>query len=264
LKGAACNRAVCCGLADFEVPSDYQGPGPGENGRDGTLGAAGVGCSNARGRFLSGQGVGVRGTAGQAGVAGGGGGGGGAGGSVLMDFIAGACEFADGLGGGGGGGGAGGCGGGAGREGTSGAPSVALLLVNPGAFVLSETLLAAQHGGSGGPGGAGGDGGLGGVGANGGLVPPELRTTPTLAGTYPGARGGSGGAGGPGGGGGGGCGGSSVGIWIVGAEPSTGAAWRMANRFTLGSGGDGGAGGGGAQTGSSGARGETLDVLVQQ
>ena len=89
-------------------------------------------------------------------------------------------------------------------------------------------------------------------------------TSPTLAGTYPGARGGSGGAGGPGGGGGGGCGGASVGIWIVGSEPGSGADWRLSNRFTLSNGGDGGAGGGGAQTGSSGARGETLDVLVQQ
>jgi len=264
LRGSGCNQAVCCGLADFEVPSDYQGPGPGSNGGDGTLGAAGVGCADARGRFQAGLWNGIRGSAGQSGVPGSGGGGGGAGGGVLMDFMAGVCEFADGLGGGGGGGGAGGCGGGAGREGTSGAPSVALLLVNPGAFVLSDTLLSTQRGGRGGPGGAGGDGGLGGVGANGGLVPPELRTTPTLAGTYPGARGGSGGAGGPGGGGGGGCGGSSVGIWIVGSEPSTSPGWRMANRFTLGSGGDGGAGGGGAQTGSSGARGETLDVLVQQ
>jgi hypothetical protein len=264
IKGTGCNRDVCCGLADFSVPTDYQGPGPGGNGGDGTLGAAGAGCTNARGRFTDGVWNGVRGTAGQSGVPGAGGGGGGAGGGVVMDFMTGVCEFADGLGGGGGGGGAGGCGGGAGREGTSGAPSVALLLANPGAFTMIDTLLAPSRGGRGGPGGAGGDGGLGGVGANGGLVAPELRTTPTLAGTYPGARGGSGGAGGPGGGGGGGCGGPSVGIWVVGSEPTNTAEWRMTNRFTLGSGGDGGAGGGGAQTGSSGARGEALDVFVQR
>lgn len=264
ITGNGCNETVCCGLADFEVPSLFQGPTAGDSGRDGTTGTAGRGCSDARGSFQGGAWVGDRGTPGAAGSPGGGGGGGGAGGGVEMNFRDVLCEFADGLGGGGGGGGAGGCGGGAGNAGSSGAPSVALLTVDPAAFTLEDVLLVPARGGRGGPGGAGGDGGLGGAGAAGGLVAPELRTTPTLAGTYPGARGGSGGTGGPGGGGGGGCGGSSVGIWVVGREPASVASWRMTNRFTLGSGGEGGAGGGGAQTGSSGARGEALDVFVQQ
>jgi hypothetical protein len=263
IRGSGCDRDVCCGLADFSVPSDFEGPGAGENGGDGSAGSAGAGCTEPRGRFVGGTWRGGRGSAGSAGSPGAGGGGGGAGGGVVMDFIEDVCEFADGLGGGGGGGGAGGCGGGAGSEGSSGAPSIALLVVEPSAFTIENTLFAPARGGRGAPGGAGGDGGLGGVGASGGLVAPELRITPTLAGTYPGARGGSGGAGGAGGGGGGGCGGSSVGIWLVSGEPSSVGTWRM-NRFTLGSGGEGGAGGGGAQTGSSGARGETLDVFVQR
>ncbi|MDB4988208.1 MAG: hypothetical protein JWN04_3386 [Myxococcaceae bacterium] len=262
--GTGCKANVCCGLADFSVPQDFVGPTAGQNGVDGTVGAAGQGCSDARGSFSAGSWSGGRGSAGAAGSPGSGGGGGGAGGGVDMTYMTGVCEFADGLGGGGGGGGAGGCGGGAGVEGTSGAPSVALLVIDPSPFVLDSVTFAPSRGGRGGPGGAGGDGGLGGVGAGGGLLAPELRNTPTLAGTNPGARGGSGGAGGPGGGGGGGCGGASVGLWIVGVEPANGASWRKQNRFNTGSGGEGGAGGGGAQVGSSGRRGEAVDVVVQQ
>jgi hypothetical protein len=61
------------------------------------------------------------GSGGGAAAAGGGGG--------VLNWKAQLCEFADGLGGGGGGGGAGGCGGRGGRQGVSGAPSVALLIV---------------------------------------------------------------------------------------------------------------------------------------
>jgi hypothetical protein len=264
-NGDSCLEEVCCGLADFNVANEYQGPPlPGANGNDGDVGAAGVGCTDARGSFSAGVWTGARGSAGQAGEPGGGGGGGGAGGGVRMNWFTMSCEFEDGLGGGGGGGGAGGCGGAAGVAGTSGAPSVAMLLVDPSAFTLDDVTLVPTAGGRGGPGGAGGDGGLGGVGAAGGNIAPELRTTPTLAGTYPGGRGGTGGTGGPGGGGGGGCGGSSVGIWIVGAEPSTGPLWRARNFFQLGQGGDGGAGGGGAQSGSRGRVGEAADVVVQR
>jgi hypothetical protein len=263
IVGSGCNRDICCGLADFTVPSSFVGPGAGENGSDGATGAAGVGCRSSRGVFTSGRWTGETGTPGAPGQPGSGGGGGGAGGGVRMNFMARTCEFADGLGGGGGGGGAGGCGGEAGGQGTSGAPSVALLVIGGSAFDIEAVSFEPAGGGRGGRGGAGGDGGLGGVGANGGNVPPEARTTPTLAGTYPGARGGSGGAGGYGGGGGGGCGGSSVGIWTVGAGPLSADGLRMRNRFMLGSGGAGGAGGSGAQSGSDGARGEALDVVIQ-
>jgi hypothetical protein len=260
----SCNQDVCCGLADFTVAGAYQGPRSGENGNDGSAGIAGNGCDDARGTFRNGQWMGVRGATGQAGQPGGGGGGGGAGGGAAIRWFNDSCEFVDGLGGGGGGGGAGGCGGGAGIAGTSGAPSVALLVIDPSAFTLDDVSFVPSAGGRGGPGGAGGDGGLGGAGANGGSIPPELRTTPTLAGASPGARGGSGGTGGPGGGGGGGCGGSSVGIWVVGAEPSTGQLWRTRNVFQLGDGGGGGAGGSGAQTGSRGRDGEAVNVVVQR
>ena len=262
--GGGCSRDVCCGLADFSVPTSFHGPSAGQNGGDGLVGSAGTGCSDALGLFSAGAWVGGKGTAGSAGIPGAGGGGGGAGGGVQMSFMDGVCEFPDGLGGGGGGGGGGGCGGGAGREGTSGGPSVALLIVQPSAFSLDGVVLQPAHGGGGGPGGAGGDGGLGGSGAAGGLIAPELRTTPTLAGPFPGARGGSGGAGGPGGGGGGGCGGSSVGLWLVGGAPANLASWRSQNRFMLSSGGEGGVGGGGARVGSNGARGEAADVVIQQ
>jgi hypothetical protein len=264
ITGSACNRTVCCGLADFTVPTNFTGPSAGQNGQSGSSGAAGAGCRDPRGRFELGGWAGGRGNAGQSGQPGSGGGGGGAGGGVQMNFMAGLCEFADGLGGGGGGGGAGGCGGGGGADGASGGPSVALLVTQPSAFIMEGVVLEPSSGARGGPGGAGGDGGPGGVGAFGGSVLPEARTTPTLAGTYPGARGGSGGTGGAGGGGGGGCGGASVGVWLVGGEPANVATWRMSNRFNLGQGGEGGAGGGGAQVGGSGARGEALDVYVQR
>ncbi|HEX5656921.1 MAG TPA: hypothetical protein VFX59_06985 [Polyangiales bacterium] len=263
-ESGACAQGVCCGLADFTVATRFQYARSGENGRDGNVGTAGGGCGDARGTFANGVWNGVRGTTGQVGQPGGGGGGGGAGGGVVMDWFNDVCEFADGLGGGGGGGGAGGCGGGAGVAGTSGAPSVGLLVVDPGPFTIDDVSFVPSAGGRGGPGGAGGDGGLGGGGANGGIIPLALRTTPTLAGANPGARGGTGGTGGAGGGGGGGCGGSSVGIWIVGAEPSTGQLWRTRNVFQLGDGGSGGAGGSGAQTGSRGRDGEAVNVVVQR
>ncbi len=263
-NSSSCPRAVCCGLADFNVSPTFAYARAGDNGRDGTVGSAGVGCTDARGTFVDGVWTGNQGSAGQAGTPGGGGGGGGAGGGVVMKWFNNSCEFADGLGGGGGGGGAGGCGGAAGIAGTSGAPSVALLVVDPQAFTIDNVSFVPSAGGRGGPGGAGGDGGLGGVGANGGSVPSELRTTPTLAGANPGARGGTGGTGGAGGGGGGGCGGSSVGIWIVGAEPSSGQLWRTRNVYQLGSGGSAGAGGSGAQSGSGGRNGEAVNVVVQR
>ena len=262
-SSTSCGGSVCCGLADFAVPTNFEGPRPGANGADGRVGTAGAGCSDRRGRFMGQLWSGGAGNGGSDGEAGSGGGGGGSGGGASMTFVAGECEFPDGLGGGGGGGGAGGCGGRGGRAGQSGAPSVGLLVVSPESFTLQNVVFANAAGGSGGSGGAGGDGGSGGTGANGGSLPMALRTTPTLAGPFPGARGGSGGSGGAGGGGGGGCGGASVGIWIVGSAPSNVAVWRNGNRFALAAAGDGGAGGGGAQAGSRGAVGEVANVVVQ-
>jgi hypothetical protein len=259
----SCPTDVCCGLADFMVPSDFTGAAVGGNGRDGDAGRAGGGCANPRGNFPGGLWSGGRGSAGGDGAPGAGGGGGGAGGGVEMGFIAGICPYADGLGGGGGGGGAGGCGGGGGTAGTSGAPSIALFLLAPEAFTIEDVTFSPAAGGRGGRGGAGGAGGQGGAGGFGGQLAPSQRTTPTLAGTSPGARGGRGGNGGAGGGGGGGCGGSSVGIWIAGSAPASLPAFRAANDFELSAGGLGGPGGGGARVGGAGARGEAIDVVVQ-
>jgi hypothetical protein len=263
IQDSGCGGTVCCGLADFSVPTQFQGPSPGQNGADGRPGNAGEGCGNGLGRFEAQSWSGSAGQPGNDGQPGSGGGGGGSGGGAEMLFTPGECEFEDGLGGGGGGGGAGGCGGRAGQAGQSGAPSVALLIVGAGNFILEDVVFATAAGGRGGAGGAGGDGGAGGTGAVGGSLPLTARTTPTLAGPFPGARGGSGGAGGSGGGGGGGCGGASVGLWILGAAPANLSTWRVRNRFELSPGGSGGAGGNGAQAGRRGAQGEAANVVVQ-
>jgi hypothetical protein len=263
IQGASCFEpsGICCGLADFSVPSDFMGPETGSNGSDGSPGTAGNGCRDARGRFDQGTWSGTTGNAGQSGGPGGGGGGGGAGGGVVMDWFDFECEFPDGLGGGGGGGGGGGCGGSGGRAGSSGAPAVALLMVAPGRVRLEDIRYEPAAGGRGGDGGAGGDGGQGGPGAFGGALDPAARTTPTLAGTFPGARGGSGGDGGAGGGGGGGCGGSSVGVWVVGDPPGNMSSWS--GELVSGGGGEGGRGGSGVNAGARGAGGEEVFHVVQ-
>ena len=216
--------------------------------------------------FRAASGAGVRGTAGQAGVPGSGGGGGGAGGSVLMDFIAGVVRVRRRPG----------------RRwwwrrcrrlrrwrrarGHLGRPLGRAAARQSGRHSRSsETLLAAQ------PAAAGDLAARAATVGSAVWAPTAVWCRPSCAPRPPwqapirarvaaaAARAA------PGGGGGGGCGGASVGIWIVGAEPSNGAAWRMraiASRWEAV--GEGGAGGGGAQTGSSGARGETLDVVVQQ
>jgi hypothetical protein len=211
-----CEVDVCCGLADFSVPSDFTGPQPGRAGNAGANGTPGGACAEAFGRFAGEVWTGVDATGGTNGSAGSGGGGGGGGGGAAMQWFDLVCEFADGLGGGGGGGGAGGCGGAAGTGGTSGAPSVAILVryssASPsGVPTIARAILAPSDGGRGGDGGAGGDGGRGANGAFGGSLPRSSRVTPTLAGPFPGARGGQGGNGGAGGGGGGGCGGGGGG-----------------------------------------------------
>ncbi|MEM9191213.1 MAG: hypothetical protein AAGF12_18725 [Myxococcota bacterium] len=267
IMGASCSQAVCCGLADFSVPSQFTGPQAGERGTDGQNGNAGRGCSDALGNFVGEIWTGVTATTGTSGTPGSGGGGGGAGGGTEMTFFTGQCEFADGLGGGGGGGGAGGCGGSAGTAGTSGGPSVALVIRYTGAGATLPTIegvtLGPSDGGRGGDGGAGGDGGLGGVGALGGALPREDRNTPTLAGPFPGARGGTGGAGGAGGGAGGGCGGASVGVWVTGANPSGTGALTAQNEFELGRGGVAGRGGGGSAAAADGVAGGAIDVVVR-
>jgi hypothetical protein len=270
IMGISCSAEVCCGLADFTVPGDFQGPQPGNPGQRGTSGAPGGGCRQAFGRFEGDAWIGDAASSGTAGQPGSGGGGGGAGGGAVMRWFDRVCEFADGLGGGGGGGGSGGCGGTSGSPGTSGAPSVAILIrYTMGRPDRVPTIQGVQiqpsDGGRGGDGGAGGAGGRGAPGAFGGSLPREARSTPTLAGPFPGARGGPGGAGGAGGGGGGGCGGASVGIWLVGLpiEPPDVSAWRTGNTFRLGAPGIPGRGGGGAVPGGNGAEGGAVDVVVR-
>lgn len=271
IMGVGCpGRPLCCGLADFTVPSDFQGPQPGNPGRAGESGTPGRGCSDAFGRFDGDLWRGAGATGGTAGSPGSGGGGGGGGGGSVIDWFDGMCEFADGLGGGGGGGGSGGCGGTLGAPGTSGAPSVAILMrytMGRPARVptLRNVRLNPSDGGDGGDGGAGGAGGRGALGAFGGELALSDRSTPTLAGPFPGGRGGPGGAGGDGGGGGGGCGGASVGVWLlgVGSEPPGVAAWRTDNVFVLGAPGVAGRGGGGAAPGTDGAEGGAVDVVVR-
>ncbi|MFO0711081.1 MAG: hypothetical protein U0353_14635 [Sandaracinus sp.] len=267
-----CSTDVCCGLADFSVPTDFTGPQPGRPGAGGRNGTAGGACSEPFGRFVGDAWMGVAPTAGTTGTPGAGGGGGGAGGGAQMEWFSFTCEFADGLGGGGGGGGAGGCGGTPGTPGTSGAPSVAILvrysspeMASRGLFDLRASLLAPSDGGSGGDGGAGGDGGRGANGAFGGSLLRSERSTPTLSGPFAGGRGGAGGNGGAGGGAGGGCGGYSAGVWFTGisSEPMGVAGWRTNNTFALGQGGRAGRGGGGAAPGPRGAAGMSVDVVVR-
>jgi hypothetical protein len=266
LGGPACAANVCCGLADFSVPNDFEGPREGERGANGTAGNAGKGCVKPFGAFVGESWAPGAATGGSSGAAGSGGGGGGAGGGALMNWFDGDCEFADGLGGGGGGGGAAGCGGVAGGAGGSGAPSVGIVVRGAVGYpAFTGLTVRSGEGGRGGDGGVGGDGGLGDLGAPGGDLPLAERSTPTLAGAYPGGRGGAGGNGGAGGGGGGGCGGPSLGIWIVELGAGANAAratWRSQNTFVLGRAGDAGRGGGGASPAANGAQGAELDVAI--
>ena len=262
-----CPEYVCCGLADFLVTDTYAGAGDGEPGHSGQDGVAGQGCVDALGQMATaGRWEGAEATAGTSGLAGSGGGGGGAGGSALIRWDSNGCEFADGLGGGGGGGAAGGCGGEAGRPGSAGSPSIGVVLQLAAGGERPRLLgvrIRSGAAGSGGRGGGGGDGGLGGAGGQGGFLPESERTTPSLAGSSFGGQGGSGGAGGGGGGGGGGCGGSVVGIWLINAALSPGAAaeYRSQNTFLFGPAGSGGDGGGGNASGAAGLSGQVKDVL---
>ncbi len=267
IMGPTCSREVCCGLADFSVPTDFMGPQSGTTGGDGNPGSGGRGCAEPFGRLLAEGWSPDVATSGSPGSAGSGGGGGGAGGGANMQWFDRLCEFPDGLGGGGGGGGAGGCGGRLGTAGTSGGPAVALVVRynDDGpvrAFTLRDAEIAPADGGRGGDGGAGGDGGRGGVGALGGELPRDELSTPTLAGPFPGGRGGRGGDGGPGGGGGGGCGGGSIGVWVTGGGLVDPGAFS-ANRFTVGRGGLAGQGGPGGAPGGAGQEGGARDVLAR-
>ena len=259
--GSSCSEVVCCGLADFVVPSFFTGPSPGEAGGDGDAGSPGRGCADAFGVWRDGRFVAATATSGTSATAGSGGGGGGAGGGAEMDIFPGLCEFPDGLGGGGGGGGAGGCGGTGGDAGTSGAPAIGIFVDGASApnLTISGCFIRTPDGGRGGDGGAGGGGAAGSPGAPGGSVPLSERTTPTLAGPFPGERGGAGGRGGDGGGGGGGCGGYSAGV--RGGGDVDAARWSSANLFDVGRGGRAGRGGGGAAAGGDGAEGGSFDVL---
>jgi hypothetical protein len=265
--GSSCPDSICCGLADFTVPTLYPQAAPGAAGGGGDSGQAGAACGDALGQFVDGRWQAGQAAAGSGGAPGEGAGGGGAGGGAELRFIDGVCEFADGLGGGGGGGGAGGCGGAGGVAGGSGGPAIGLLIELDRAGALPKIVglsIETEAGAAGGDGGAGGDGAPGGAGAIGGELAPELIATPTLAGAAPGERGGNGGPGGSGGGGGGGCGGASVGIWLSGSATTAQVqALRADNAFVLGPAGRGGRGGGGAVPAPAGAEGASIDVLVR-
>jgi len=268
--GSGCPDWVCCGLADFLVPGEYQVAGDGEPGESGDDGAPGAGCTEAFGALEFGAWTAGTATGGSAGKAGAGGGGGGGGGGANIEWTEDDCEFADGLGGGGGGGGAGGCGGFGGARGLSGSPSIGVVVIIEGSTPVPDGLpaleglvVASGDAGEGGGGGGGGDGGQGGQGGAGGALEPEDLATPTLAGPTSGGHGGHGGGGGSGGGGGGGCGGASVGIWLdTGAASFPGAAalYESLNDFVLGAGGAGGTGGGGVSAGGAGSDGEVIHV----
>jgi hypothetical protein len=267
VRGPSC-ADVCCGLADFTVPSVYPQAAPGADGAAGSDGREGLACLDPLGMFRAGAWSGGVATAGTMGAPGSGGGGGGAGGGVEFDWTAGSCEFADGLGGAGGGGGAGGCAGGAGTAGQAGGPAIGILIeatARDRVPHLERVRIETEAGAPGGDGGQGGDGGPGGRGGPGGELPREALSTPTLAGAAAGQRGGNGGKGGAGGGAGGGCGGSSIGIWIIGIGSDAGPVndLRAGSTFALGSGGRAGRGGGGAVPGANGAEGMAVDVLAR-
>lgn len=267
MGGPSCT-GVCCGLADFTVPTSYQQATPGGDGAAGSDGTSGRACSDPLGHFSAERWLGGAAAGGTAGAAGSGGGGGGAGGGVEFNWVEGQCEFADGLGGAGGGGGAGGCGGAGGNPGESAAPAVGVLINLASAAAaprLERVVIETESAADGGDGGAGGDGAFGGRGGSGGSLPREALATPTLAGAAAGERGGNGGHGGAGGAGGGGCGGSSIGIWVTGtAEDATlVSALRGGSRFSLGTPGRAGRGGGGAVPAADGMAGRALDVLIR-
>jgi hypothetical protein len=269
--GNGCPAAVCCGLADFLVSSDYAGATDGAPGRRGESGAGGAGCADSIGSLVAGTWSPAAANPGSDGLPGSGGGGGGAGGSALIRWEPDACEYPDGLGGGGAGGGAGGCGGRAGEAGNTGSPSIALVVapgptgeLPSGAPVLVGVTFRTGHAGTGGTGGTGGPGGLGGSGGAGGELEPQDRTVPPLSGSSFGGHGGAGGAGGSGGGGGGGCGGSSIGVWLnvpPQTYPGAAASYAAANSFEHGSRGAGGEGGAGGGLGGTGLAGEVQDVV---
>jgi hypothetical protein len=259
---------VCCGLADFTVPTEYQQATPGGDGAAGSDGMSGRACGDPFGHFSGERWLGGSAGAGSPGSPGSGGGGGGAGGGVEFNWTAGSCEFVDGLGGGGGGGGAGGCGGAGGSAGESSAPAVGVLInlaQSDAAPLLERVLVETEPAAAGGDGGTGGDGAFGGRGGSGGALPREALATPTLAGAAAGERGGNGGRGGSGGAGGGGCGGSTVGVWVTGIGDDAALADRLRakNTFTLGTPGRAGRGGGGAVPAADGLAGRAIDVLIR-
>jgi hypothetical protein len=266
VRDPAVCQPLCCGLADFSVPSDYRQAIAGADGAAGGDGSAGAACSDPLGRLLEASWLGGGALGGSAGDAGSGGGGGGAGGGVEFTWVAGRCEFADGLGGAGGGGGAGGCAGLGAQPGASAAPAIGLWLnvaTSEQMPVLERINIETEAPGAGGNGGLGGEGALGGRGGAGGALPLAALSTPTLAGAAAGQRGGNGGRGGAGGAGGGGCGGSSIGIWISGLANDVALRSKLTaqNSFALGAPGRPGRGGGGVVPASDGAAGRASDVL---
>ncbi|MCB9597120.1 MAG: hypothetical protein H6719_30630 [Sandaracinaceae bacterium] len=176
IMGISCSEPVCCGLADFTVPTDFRGPQPGRAGSSGPHGTAGAGCRDAAGSFMGDLWIGDVASGGSDGRPGSGGGGGGAG-----------CAGTRGTGGLGGGG------------------SFGIFIASASVDATNNTITTG-NGGVGGRGGNGGDGGGPGAGGTGGSGADDAAG---------GGNGSSGGRGGHSGSGSGGPGGPSYGMFQV-------------------------------------------------
>jgi len=235
-----CSNAVSDNCSSCLNPSlGPQHGQPGADGKTGTSGQKGDGCSEVDGIVVDHQWQPVGGNNGTDGLPGSGGGGGGAAGGVETWNCKNSGRGYHDVGATGGGGGSGGCGGSLGTGGTGGGGSFAVFTSwtnAPATFPqISDNTLVTGNGGNGGSGGTGGTGGVAGAGGTGG----DASDTDEAFCTNPAGEGGNGGNGGHGGGGGGGCGGVSYGIFVHGGGGPP--QWKSLNDFVLtGSSGTGG------------------------
>jgi hypothetical protein len=213
---------------------------PGQPGKAGGGGTPGGAFGSIVNGLYSASNAGTDGQPGTQGEAGGGGSGGFSDADPYNNAVL--TEYS--LGSGGGQGGYPGCGGEAGKGGGGGGASIALLVIDS-SVDLAWSSVRTSSGGAGGQPGAGATGQPGGAPGNGGT-----NSQMTGGKGKPGGGGGNGGAGGPGGAGGGG---PSIGILVVGNEPTT-----EATSFDIGAPGAGASG----MNGADGASGQTGDVIV--
>jgi len=246
---AVTNRGSCA-FCDDNPTLERLGQDGGD-GRPGTRGTAGEGCTSGPLLFDTlGRASASMGSAGTAGSHGSGGGGGSPGaGYDVIQGTAGECSSH--AGGSGAGAGSGGCGAPGGGAGGGGGASIGLAVqvtTSGDGPTFDNVRVVTASGGRGGDGGIGAAGGVGGAGGLGG--------TGRFWCARNGGRGGEGGAGGAGGGGGGGCGGSSHGLVLLGTASST---YRVGatNQLTVSQTGVAGQGGaGGFSPGASGSPGD--------